>query len=170
MKHILCAALLCLSLSSCLFKEPLFTSGYAPVDSSLIGVWMTEGDGKDPREREFAVVAGMGADTLMLHYPVGQKGGNYFEARPLKVRGRDLWQLRLATTFDDGVPDKDTPTYTLIWIEKKGDGQFSVRHLSSEGPHTASAAEARKALESDKSDWEKLFGEALLFTRLNEQR
>ncbi|HYF36963.1 MAG TPA: hypothetical protein VD994_16820 [Prosthecobacter sp.] len=162
----LATALLCLALTSCLFKEPIFTSGFAPADPALGGVWMAEAEGGDPRERDFAVVAAIGSDSYMLHYPVARKGGTYFEARPLKVRDKDLWQVRLAVTYDDGLPDKDTPTYTILWLEKTGDNKLSVRSLKSEGPHTTGPAEARKALEDKAADWNILFGEAQVFTRL----
>jgi hypothetical protein len=162
----LAAALVCLSLTSCLFKEPVFTNGFGAVDPALGGVWMAEGEGGDPRERDFAVVAAIGNDSYMLHYPVAHKGGSYFEARPVKVRDKDLWQVRLIVTYDDGLPNKDTPVYTVLWVEKTGDGKMSVRALKGEGPLTAGPAEARKALENKAADWNAIFGEAQVFTRL----
>lgn len=164
--RLVAAALLSLSFSSCLFKEPIFTSGFAATDPALSGVWTAEGESGDPREREFAILAAMGADTYMLHYPVARKGGTYFEARPLKVNGKDLWQVRLAVTFDDGLPAKDTPTYTIVWVEKTPDGKVVVRSLKSEGPHTTGPAQARKALEDPANDWTTLFGDPQTFTRL----
>jgi hypothetical protein len=165
----LALALLAVSLTSCLFKEAIFTTGFVKVDPTLSGVWMAEGENKDPREREFAVLAAIGEDAYMLHYPVDQKGGHYFEARPLKVNDKDLWQVRHAVSFDDGLPKSDTPTYTLVWIEKAGENQFSVRSLNSDGPHTASVADTRKALEDKAGDWNKLFGEKQTFVRLQDK-
>ncbi|MDZ4289818.1 MAG: hypothetical protein U0984_17775 [Prosthecobacter sp.] len=159
-------ALLSLSLTSCLFKEPVFTSGFSPADPALGGVWMAEGENGDPREREFAVLAAVGADAYMLHYPAAQKDGTYFEVRPLKIRDKDLWQVRLVASFDDGLPGKDTPTYTIAWLQKTPDGKLSVRSLKGEGAHTAGPAQARKALEDQATDWNTLFGDPQTFTRL----
>lgn len=163
------ATLLTLSLTSCLFKEAVFTTGFIKIDPALPGVWMAEGENKDPREREFAVLAGIGDDAYMLHYPTGEKNGSYFEARPLKVNGRDLWQLRLAASFDDGIPKPGTPTYTVIWVEKTGENQLSIRSLKNEGGHTSGPAAARKALEDKSSDWNQLFGEKQTFVRLHDK-
>lgn len=165
----LALAMLTLSLTSCLFKEAIFTSGFVKADPALAGVWMAEGENKDPRERDFAVLANVGGDAYMLHYPVGAKGGHYFEVRPLKLGDKDLWQVRLAASFDDGIPQADTPIYTICWIEKAGDGKLSVRALKNEGPHTAGAAQTRKALEDKTTDWNQLFGEATTFTRLHDK-
>lgn len=162
-------ALLVLPLSSCLFKDPIFTDGFAKPDPAIAGVWMTEGEDNDPREREFAILAPIGTDAFVLHYPVAQKDGFYFEARPLKVRDRDLMQVRQIATFDDGIPKPDALTYTLIWLEPAGDGKISVRALTNEGPHTQGPADVKKAIEDPKTDWNKLFGEAQVFTRLKDK-
>lgn len=156
-------------LSSCLFTEPVFTSGFAKPDSALAGVWLTEDETGDARGREFAVLAQVGEDAFMLNYPVGSKGGSYFEVRPLKVGTKDLWQVRLAVTFEDGLPKSDTPTYTLLLIEKAGEGKLNIRPLKSEGAHTASAAATLKALEAESPEWDQLFGEAKTFLRLEDR-
>jgi hypothetical protein len=168
--RLLAVATLMVGLTSCLFKEPIFTGGFLPTDPDLAGVWMADDENADARNREFAVISPVGSDAFTLNYPVGNKGGNYFEARPLKVAGKDIWQVQLTVTFEDGVPKKDTPTYTLLQVEKVGTNQLKVRSLKSEGDHTASAAATQKALSGDKSpDWDKLFGEAHSFTRLKDR-
>lgn len=167
--HALAAVALVLSLSSCLFKEPVFTGGFVATDPEVAGVWMTEDETGDARAREFAVLAPVGTDAFMLNYPVGAKGSSYFEVRPLKVGGKDVWQVRLAATFEDGLPKNDSPNYTLLLVEKAGDGQLSIRPLKTEGEHTASAAATQKALLEKSPAWDKLFGDAKVFTRLKDR-
>jgi hypothetical protein len=169
MLQILAVTVLTLSLSSCLFKEPVFTEGFTPVDSTLAGVWMTEDESGDARGREFAVLAPVGKDAYMLNYPVGAKGSSYFEVRTLKVGDQDVWQVRLAATFEDGVPKNDTPAYTLLLVKKAGDDKLEIQPLKSEGNHTASAAATKKALEEKSPAWDKLFGDAKSFTRLKDR-
>lgn len=160
---------LSLGLSSCLFTEPVFTGGFTKTDSALAGVWLTEDETGDARSREFAVLAPVGEDAFMLNYPVGAKGSSYFEVRPLKIGGKDLWQVRLSATFEDGLPKADTPTYTLLLVEKAGSDKLNIRPLKSEGAHTASAAATLKALEAESPEWDKLFGEAKTFLRLEDR-
>ena len=164
--HLLAIAALSLSLSSCLFTEPVFTEGFAKTDSSAAGVWMTEDETGDARGLEFAVLAPVGTDAFMLNYPVGSKGGSYFEVRSLKVADKEIWQVRLTATFEDGLPKSYTPTYTLLLVEKAGEGRLNIRPLQSEGEHTTSAAATKKALEDKSPAWDKLFGEAKTFVRL----
>lgn len=157
------------ALSSCLFREPIFTEGFIKADSSLAGVYFTDDETGDERGREFAVLAPIGSDSFSLHYPVGTKGGSYFEVKPLQFAGKDIWQIRLAATFEDGLPQKDTPTYTLVLVEKTSEGKLSIRPLKAEGDHTASAATTLQALSAAKPDWDKLFGEAKTFVRLKDR-
>ncbi len=126
---------------------------------------MAEGDNHDPRERQFAVVAQVG-EALMIHYPVHEKGASYFEAKPVKVGKHELLQVRLAATYEEGLPDGDALTHTLIWLQKDAPDTFTVRALSSEGVQTSSPAALKKALEAEGSDWNKIFGEPLIFKRL----
>ena len=156
----------CFFQTSCLFKEAIFSTGFVKIDATLAGVWTAEPEDGDPRGREFAVLVPVGQEAFMLHYPVGEKGSSYFEVRPLKVGEKDLWQVRLAAGLDSGIPKFDTPTYTLLWVEKSSPGNLSIRPLSHEGAHTSSAAAARQALETKGADWDKLFSEPKTFTRL----
>lgn len=166
---ILIAALAC-SFTACLFKEPVFTEGFAKVDAALGGVWATDGEDGDPRKVEFAVCAPLDDGRYMLHHPSGQKDGIYYEARPLVIRERTLLQLRVLATFGDGLPNADAERYTLVWIEKEADGQkLRVRSLGGDGVKGKSPAEVRKALETQSTDWAKLFGEPALFHRLKDR-
>src|SRR3954469_980069 len=74
------------SLSACLFKEPVFTEGFAKIDPALGGVWATNENG-DPRQTEFAVCAPLDGDRYILQYPAGEKGTLLYEGRLLHVRG-----------------------------------------------------------------------------------
>jgi hypothetical protein len=158
-----------LGLSSCLFTEPVFTGGFVQTDAAIAGVWMTEDETGDARGREFAVLVPVGQDAYTLNYPVGSKGSSYFEVRPLKVGEKDIWQVSLSATFEDGVPKPGSPIYTLLLVEKSGQGRLSIRLLKSEGDHTASAAATQKALSEKSPDWNKLFGEAKIFVRLKDR-
>jgi len=162
-------AALALGLSSCLFKDPIFTGGFLTTDPAVAGVWMTEDESGDARGREFAVLAPVGNDAFMLNYPAGEKNGSYFEVRPLKIGDKDIWQVRLTATFEDGLPKSDTPAYTLLLVEKSSEGKLGIRPLKTEGDHTSSAAATKKALEDKSPDWNKLFGEAKTFVRLKDR-
>ena len=166
---ILLAALAC-SFTACLFKEPVFTEGFAKVDVALGGVWATDGEEGDPRKIEFAVCAPLDDGRYILHHPSGEKNGIYYEARPLVIRGRTLLQLRVLATFSDGLPKADSERYTLVWIEKEADVQkLRVRSLGGDGVKDKGSAEIRKALETQSTDWGKLFGEPAVFHRLKDR-
>ena len=109
---------LAFSFTACLFKEPVFSDGFAKADASLAGVWATDGEDGDPRKIAFAVCASLDDERCILHHPAGEKDGLYYEARPLTVRGRSLLQLRVLASFADGLPSPDAERYTLIWIAK----------------------------------------------------
>jgi hypothetical protein len=164
---ILLAALAC-SFTACLFKEPVFTEGFAKADAALGGVWATDGEDGDVRKIEFAVCAPLDDGRYLLHHPTGEKGGLYYEARPLKIRERTLLQLRVLASFSDGLPKADADRYTLVWVEKDGE-KVSVRSLGGDGVKNKGPADIRKELEAPSSDWGKLFGEAAVFHRLKDR-
>ena len=169
----LLVALFACSFTACLFKEPVFTENFAKADASLGGVWATDGsDGgeADPRKIEFAVCAPLDDGRYILHHPSGEKGGLYYEARPLLIRERTVLQLRVLASFSDGLPNADADRYTLLWIEKEAGGmKLRVRSLGGDGVKGKSPAEIRKALETQSTDWGKLFGEAAVFRRLKDR-
>ena len=169
---ILLAVLAC-SFSACLLKEPVFTEGFAKTDPALGGVWASHGDKDgegDPRKIEFAVCAPLDDGRYLLHYPTGEKGGMYFEAKPLLIRGRTVLLLRALASFSDGIAKPDADRYTLIWIEKEADGQkLRVRALSGDGVKGKSPAAIRKELETQSADWAKLFGDPAMFHRLKDR-
>ena len=82
-----------------MFKEPVFTEGFAKIDPALGGVWAADGKNGDPRQTEFAVCAPLDGDRYILQHPAGQTGGLLnaggllYEARLLHVRGRSLLQF-----------------------------------------------------------------------------
>ena len=166
---LLLAALAC-SFSACLFKEAVFTEGFAKTDASLGGVWATDGEDGDARKIEFAVCAPLDDGRYVLHYPSGGKDGLYFEARPLLIRERSILQLRVLATFNDGLPNADAERYTLLWIEKEADGKkLRVRSLGGDGVKDKGPTAIRKLLEDASSDWGKLFGEPAAFHRLKDR-
>ncbi len=165
--------LLMCSFTACVFREPVFTEGFAKADAALGGVWATDGsDGgeADPRKIEFAVCAPLDEGRYILHHPSSERGGVYYEARPLLIRDRTVLQLRVLASFSDGLPKADAERYTLLWIEKDAvGGKLRVRALGGEAVKTKSPAELRKALETQSTDWMKFFGEAATFQRLKER-
>ena len=168
-RFLLLAVFMC-SFSACLFTEPVFTEGFAKVDASLGGVWAMDGDEGDPRKMEFAVCAPLDDERYILHHPTREKDGIYYEARPLIIRDRMLMQLRILASFGSGIPKADVERYTLIWIEKDADGQkLRVRSLGGDGVKDKTPAQIRKALETQSTDWSKLFGEPAVFHLLKDR-
>ncbi|MEQ1854189.1 MAG: hypothetical protein ABMA01_21670 [Chthoniobacteraceae bacterium] len=166
---LLTAAMMCLC-SSCLFKEPVFADGFAKTDPGLPGVWVSEEEKGDPRKLEFAVVAPIDDTRLVLHHPSGEKGGLYYEARQLGVRGRTVLQLRVLATFSDGIPKPDAERYTLLWLEKADDGKkLRIRAMGGDGVKDKSPVDVRKFLEDPAADWNDAFGEVVIFRRLEDR-
>jgi hypothetical protein len=164
---ILLAALAC-SFTACLFKEPVFTEGFAKADASLGGVWVMHGENGDVRKNEFAMCAPLDDGRYVLHHPMGEKDGMYYEARPLLIRERTVLQLRALASSSDGLPKADTNRYTLVWIEKDGE-KVRVRALGADAVKNKGPADIRKELEAPSSDWGKLFGEPAVFHRLKDR-
>jgi hypothetical protein len=163
------AVLVC-SLSACLLREPVFTEGFAKVNPRLGGVWAMEGEDGDVRKTEFAVCAPLDEERYILHHPTRDKDGIYYEARTVMVRDRMLMQLRILASFGSGIPKDDVERYTLIWIEKDADGQkLRVRSLGGDGVKDKTPAQIRKALETQSTDWGKLFGEPAVFRLLKDR-
>jgi hypothetical protein len=163
-------ALAVLSLSSCLFKEPVFPGGFEKVDPGLGGVWVSEDEKGDPRKLEFAVCAPLDEDRLILHHPTGEKGGLYYEARQLMIRDRVILQLRVLATFSDGIPKAGAERYTLVWLEKLArGGKLRVRAFGGDGLKDKSPAGVRKFLEDPAGDWNPCFGDSMIFRRLEDK-
>lgn len=168
--QILMALVLAVSLCSCVFKEPIFSQGFIKVDPALGGVWASDGENGDPRKIEFAVCAPLDDERLVINHPAGEKGGGlYYEARALKIRDRNLLQLRVLATFSDGLPKADAERYTLVWLEKDGgDNAIRVRALGGDGVKDKTPAAVRNFLEDPAADWSKVFGEPAVFRKLKD--
>jgi hypothetical protein len=157
------------SLTACLFKEPVFSEGFVKIDPQFTGVWAMNDKEGDPRKTEFAVCLALDNDRYLLHYPTSAKGGIYYEGRLLKVRERNLMQLRVLATFEDGLPKEDAERFTLIWLEKDVKESMVVRslgggdRLKGKGP-----AEVKQLLEDKSADWNTLFGDSVVFRRLKD--
>ena len=163
-------AVLAWSFTACLLKEPVFTEGFAKTDAALGGVWAADSDEGDPRKVELAMCAPLDEGRYVLHYPTSEKGGMYFEAKPLLIRDRTVLQLRALATLSDGIAKADTERYTLIWIEKEADGKkLRIRALSGDAVKGKTPAAIRKELEAQSADWAKLFGEPVMFHRLKDR-
>lgn len=169
LRLLIAAALAFGPLTSCIFKEPVFTTGFVRADNSWLGVWATDGEG-DPRNVELAVFLPLDESRYVLHYPSNDKDNFYFEARLLRVRDRDVMQLRVLGTMKGGAAKSDDDTCTLLWLEKKSPGVLSVRALKGgEEASKRGAAGTRKLLEDPASDWTSAFGDAMEFKRLKNQ-
>ncbi len=166
---VLLAVLAC-SFTACLLKEPVFTEGFAKTDSTLGGVWTIEADKANPQKAELALCAPLDDTRYVIHYPATDKGGIYFEARPVVIRDRTVLQLRVLATLSDGIVKPDSERYTLIWIEKMDGGKnLRVRSLRQESVKPRTPAQIRTALETPSTDWTDFFGETVVFRRLKDQ-
>jgi hypothetical protein len=164
------ALVLMTSLTGCLFKEPVFEQGFSKIDPSLSGVWASEGENGDPRKMEFAVCAPLDDDRYMLNHPSAEKGSLFYEARLVKVQERSLLQLRLLASFNDGVPKADAERYTLLWLEKgPAESGLKVRALGGDGVKEKGPAEVKRLLEAPGTDWNGLFGEAVVYRKLKDK-
>lgn len=167
--HLFVLSLLLGTLASCVFKEPVFATGFGTTNRDLAGVWATDGEGGDPRKIEFAVFLPLDDSRWALHYPTNEKDGFYFEARPLRVRDRDLLQLRVLGTMKAGPAKPGDSIYTLLWLEAKAPGVLSVRALSGDDEATRRGPDGtRKLLEDPASDWNAAFGEPMEFKKLKD--
>lgn len=170
LSRLLFVAVVMSSLTGCLFKEAVFQTGFSKIDPALNGVWASEGENGDPRKMEFAVCASIDDDRYVLNHPSAEKGSLFYEARLLKVRVRTLLQLKLLASFNDGLPSADAERYTLLWIEKDPTGSgMKVRSLGGDGVKEKGPAEVKRLLEAPGTDWNNLFGDAMVFKRLKDK-
>ena len=123
--------------SSCHFEAPVFTDNFAKADGSLNGVWLAQDEEGDPRSAQYAVCARIDAERYLLHHPARGSDSFYYEARPVKRRGRTLLQLRVLTTFKGGVPSVGSNLHTLLWIEQREGDRLHVRALDGKAPWPA---------------------------------
>lgn len=171
MKHLrltalLFAGLLPVILGSCLFKEPVFTSGFGGTDASLIGVWGAEDELDDMEKAELAALLKIDDAKYLLHYPAREKDGIYYPAQPLTLRGRLILQIQaLGTLKQPLIKPGAGEVYTLVWIEKQGDGRLSIRPLNGKMEKVGPEA-TRKKLEDAATDWSELFVEPKVFKRV----
>ncbi len=158
-----------LLLASCLFKDPVFTEGFIKTDDSIVGVWVMEEEMADMEKADLAACFKVDDSHYILHYPAQKKDGMYFDAQPLKVRDRELLQVRaLGSLKDRPVRAGDKEVFTLIWIEKLAAGKLNVRPLNGKLEKKA-PAELRKMIEDPGSDWNELFVEAKVFKRISKE-
>ena len=166
----LLAVVLACSLSACLFKQPVYTEGFVKLDPALGGVWAAEGKNGDLRKMEFAVCAPLDGDRCVLHSPAADKGGLYYEARMVKVRERNLLQLRLLASFNDGLPKADADPYTLVWLDGDLKGpSIKVFALNGKAVEGKGPDEVKQMLESASQDWAALFGDPTIYRRLEDK-
>ena len=161
------AVVLPLLLASCLFKEPVFTEGFARTDDSITGAWVMEEEMSDMAKADLAACFKVDDSHYVLHYPAREKDGIYYSMQPLKVRDRDLLQVQaLGTLKGRPVRPGDNEVYTLIWIEKVAPGKLNVRPLNGKMEKTV-PADLRKMLEDPGSNWNELFVEPKVFKRIS---
>ena len=158
-----------LLLASCLFQDPVFTEGFVKTHNSITGVWVIEEEMDDMEKAGLAACFKLDDSHYVMHYPAREKDGIYFSVQPLKVRDRDLLQLRaLGTLKDRPVRPGDKEVYTLVWLEKAADGKLSVRPLNWE-LKKKSPADLRRMIEDPGGDWNALFVEPKVFKRISKE-
>lgn len=151
-------------LSSCVYEKPVFTRGFTRPDPALAGLWQTRTqDGK----RQTAAFVPISGKRSLLHYSANADGW-YFEAESLTLRDRKLVQLKILAAPKGKVPSADDDNYTLLWIEQRADGSLSVRALDGGAVVRKGLYPSllRKYLASPGSDWGKVFGAPMVFTKL----
>lgn len=164
---VLLATVLPAILSSCLFKDPVFTEGFAKADDSIVGIWKIEEGEDDSAKVELAACFKVDERNYLLHYPANKEDGIYFAAQPLKILGRDLLQVRaLGSLKNRPVKPGDKEVYTLIWIEKQADGSLKVRPLKGADLEKKTPAEVRKLIENKETKWEEIFVDPEVFKRI----
>ena len=169
MGQIFFAAVLLCSMTACLFKEPVFQTGFSKLDPKLAGVWVSEGKDNDPRNMEFAVCLALDDERCVLHSPALDKGGNYYEARMLKIKDRVLLQLRWLGSFGEGVSKRDSEAYTVLWVDGDlGGPSVKVRALDGDRLKGQTPAQVKAILESPGEDWGKVFGAPADYHRLKD--
>lgn len=166
----LLAVVLPLLLSACLFKEPIFTTGFIKTDDAITGIWLADEDKDKPDDKKpFAAVFKIDDDQYLLHYPTLPKDGFYYSMKPLKIRDRLVLQVRAIASAkgEVPVPGKDE-AYTLIWVEKNSDTKLTVRALLG-NLEKKTPAEVSKLIEDPAGDWTPLFGDPMVFERTNKR-
>lgn len=152
-----------LALSSCIYEKPVFTRGFIRPDPAWNGLWQTRAqEGK----RQMAAFLPLDGKRSLLHYPATPEGW-YFEATSLDLRGRHLMQLKILAGPGVKVPASDADNYTVLWIDPRADGSLGVRALDGgaivrKGLYPQML---RKHLAAPESDWNKIFGAPMVFTK-----
>jgi hypothetical protein len=151
--------------TACLFKEPVFSEGFAKTEADLAGVWLSTEPPEAGKEAEQAVLLRIDDAKYLLHYPARDADGIYFLAQPLKVGGKDLLQLQaLGSPKEPVIKPGAADVYTLVWMEKQAEGRLAIRPLNGKWAKTA-PAEVRKMIEAPDADWSQLFAEPQVFKR-----
>lgn len=130
----------------------------------MAGLWQTRTqDGK----RQTAAFVPVSGKRSLVHYPANADGW-YFEAESLTLRGRKLLQLKILAAPEGKIPAKDGDNYTLLWIEQREDGSLSVRALDGSAVVRKGLYPSllRKHLAAPGSDWGKVFGAPMVFSKL----
>ncbi len=151
------------ALSSCIYEKPVFTRGFTRPDSAWNGLWQTR---TQEGKRQVAAFVPVDGKRSLLHYPAGPEGW-YFEAESLHIRGRRLMQLKILAGPGAKIPAADGDNYTVLWIEPRADGSLSVRALDGGAVVRKGLYPQllRKYLAAPESDWHKIFGPAMVFTK-----
>lgn len=151
-----------LLLPSCVFEKPVFGGG-SKTNPAWTGLWTTKDD--DGKTIPAALVP-LGGGHSLLHYPANADGW-YFDAQSVRCRNRELLQLRILAGPDAKIPAADAANFTLLWIEPQPGGLLSVRALGGENIKQAGLdpRSLRKFLAAPDSDWNKVFGDPLVFAK-----
>ena len=88
----------------------------------------------------------------------------------VKVRERNLLQLRLLASFNDGLPKADADSYTLVWLDGDLKGpSIKMFALNGKAVEGKGPDQVKQMLESASQDWSALFGDPAIYRRLEDK-
>jgi len=157
------AALLALSLISCVFEEPFETAAVIAVDPALTGLWQEVATDTELQSDRLLVLKNSENDYL-VQYPVGEKT-MFFRAFPIDLEGQRFIQLQLIGT-EKGPVEETERRYHLLKARIDG-GLLEVRTIDRHvlGEDAVRTQELREAFKRNKHD-PKLFEKPVKFRRL----
>jgi hypothetical protein len=161
--HAAAVPALALLLASCVLEEPVFESDLARPGMALEGMWETVNASGTVQH---AALFPLNPQTSLLQYPVATNGW-WFEAQSLKIKSRDVLQLRILAGPEATPAEPGAKNHTLAWLETQPDGTVQMRALDGQAIEKGNftAASLREFLANPDNDWNTVFGTPTTFRR-----